>query len=105
MIRKDFDDRRLSLILTFGIVLTLLLSGSLDIRLLHASGDTLVSSVTASTAICEPTIATTYQASYAEVPLYAGICNPAAAIFDSKGDLWVADRLGRVLEFIPPFVN
>jgi sugar lactone lactonase YvrE len=70
-----------------------------------ASGDTAVSTITASTAICEPSIATEYQASYNEVSLYAGICNPSAAIFDSRGNLWVADRLGRVLEFPPPLVN
>jgi hypothetical protein len=31
------------------------------------------------------------------------LCNPAAAAFDSKGNLWVVDGNGRVLEFAPPF--
>jgi len=37
-------------------------------------------------------------------PTSSSLCEPFAATFDSKGDLWVADMANqRVLEFVPPF--
>ncbi|HZT34641.1 MAG TPA: NHL repeat-containing protein, partial [Nitrososphaera sp.] len=56
-------------------------------------------------AICEPSVSSSYLESYQEKPLYPGICNPVDAVFDPAGNLWVADKIGRVLEFKSPFVN
>ncbi|MEO9321619.1 MAG: NHL repeat-containing protein [Nitrososphaera sp.] len=69
-----------------------------------ASAATQDSSTTASLSICQPSVFSPYAIDQ-KVPLFAGICNPNDAVFDSQGNLWVADDLGRVLQFKPPFVN
>ena len=69
-----------------------------------ANAETRTSSTVASLAICQPTVQSSFMPS-GDVALNPGICNPQDAIFDSDGNLWVADKIGRVLEFRPPFVS
>lgn len=39
-------------------------------------------------------------------PSQSGLCGPDGSVFDSLGNLWVADRFNnRVIEFKPPFSN